>query len=76
MRKNRPIQVSAAGDLLFRVAKERPSMRPRATWPNAELRQALLEFKERFNELWLLERHGYATPAQVRTASVPLEKAA
>ncbi len=27
-----------------------------------ELRQALLEFKDRFNKHWLLQRHGYATP--------------
>ncbi|WP_084076328.1 integrase core domain-containing protein [Desulfacinum infernum] len=39
-----------------------------------EIRQALLESKERFNEHRLLEGHGYAP--QVRAASVPLEKAA
>jgi hypothetical protein len=37
-----------------------------------ELRQALGEFKERFNRHWLLQRHGYATPSQVRQAFVPL----
>ncbi len=31
-----------------------------------ELRQALLEFRRRYNETWLVERHGYRTPAQVR----------
>ncbi len=41
-----------------------------------ELRQALLEFKERFNNHWLLQRHGYATPAQGRAAHTPLAEAA
>ncbi len=31
-----------------------------------ELRQALLEFKERYNREWLCERHGHQTPAAVR----------
>ncbi len=31
------------------------------------LRLALLEFKDRYNRKWLLEKHGYRTPAQVRT---------
>lgn len=31
-----------------------------------ELRLALLEFKEKYNRQWLLEKHGYRTPAQVR----------
>jgi transposase InsO family protein len=31
-----------------------------------ELRLALLEFKEKYNRHWLLEKHGYRTPAQVR----------
>ncbi len=33
-----------------------------------ELRQALLEFKERFTRHWLLRWHGYATPTQARAA--------
>ncbi len=41
-----------------------------------ELRQALLEFKERFNRHWLLQRYGYATPAQVRAAHTPMVEAA
>ena len=40
-----------------------------------ELRQALGEFKELFNRHGLLERHGYATPSQVRQAFVPLGEA-
>ena len=31
-----------------------------------ELRLALLEFKELYNHHWLIERHGYRTPAQAR----------
>ena len=41
-----------------------------------ELRQALLEFKKRFNRHWLLQRHRYATPAQVRVAHTPTAEAA
>jgi transposase InsO family protein len=40
------------------------------------LRQALLEFKDRFNRHWLLRRHGYATPAQVRAAYEPVAETA
>ena len=32
----------------------------------AELVEALREFKRTYNEQWLIERHGYRTPAQVR----------
>ncbi len=31
-----------------------------------ELRVALLEFKQRYNETWLIGRHRYKTPMQVR----------
>jgi putative transposase len=31
-----------------------------------ELRAALVEFATRCNETWLVARHGYRTPAQVR----------
>lgn len=31
-----------------------------------ELRVALLEFQQRYHETWLIGRHGYKTPAQVR----------
>ena len=41
-----------------------------------ELRQALLDFKERFNRHWLLQRRGCATPAKVRAAHTPLAEAA
>ena len=31
-----------------------------------ELRQALLDFREIYNTTWLIERHGFQTPAAVR----------
>ena len=31
-----------------------------------ELRQALLDFQRTYNEEWIIERHGYRTPARVR----------
>jgi len=31
-----------------------------------ELRLALLAFKRTYNQTWIIERHGYKTPAQVR----------
>jgi len=34
--------------------------------PIEELRQALIAFKDRYNRTWIVERHGYRTPAQVR----------
>jgi transposase InsO family protein len=39
-------------------------VRPFATV--AELIEALREFRRRYNEQWLIERHGYRTPAQFR----------
>jgi transposase InsO family protein len=35
-----------------------------------ELRLALLEFRRRYNETWILERHGYRTPAAIRAAQI------
>ena len=32
-----------------------------------ELRWALVEFQRLYNRSWIVERHGYRTPAQVRT---------
>lgn len=32
----------------------------------AEVRRKIAEFIERYNRLWLLEKHGYRTPTQVR----------
>src|SRR6478752_3276364 len=46
----------------------------------AELLEALREFKRRYNEQWLIERHGYRTPSQARLdacrGSKPLESKA
>jgi len=42
-----------------------------------ELRQALQAFKETYNRTWIVERHGYRTPAAVRAAQrAPLPVAA
>lgn len=42
-----------------------------------ELRLALLEFKRTYNHGWILQRHGYRTPAQVRHEQIAsLQKAA
>jgi transposase InsO family protein len=42
-----------------------------------ELRQALHAFKDSYNRTWIVERHGYQTPAAVRTAQLaPLPVAA
>jgi transposase InsO family protein len=35
--------------------------------PVAELVEALQEFRRRYNEQWLIERHGYRTPSQARS---------
>src|SRR5436309_12482109 len=35
-----------------------------------ELRQALLEFRQTYNTSWLIERHGFLTPAQFRQKQV------
>jgi putative transposase len=41
-----------------------------------ELRQALHAFKETYNQTWIIERHGYHTPAQIRAEQIGLPKAA
>ena len=41
-----------------------------------ELRQALLAFKQRYNQHWLVERHGHRTPAAIREALSPRTGAA
>jgi putative transposase len=35
-----------------------------------ELRLALQAFKETYNQSWIIERHGYQTPAQVQAAQI------
>jgi putative transposase len=37
-----------------------------------ELRLALLEFQRIYNQTWIVERHGYRTPAQVRADQLSL----
>ena len=40
-----------------------------------ELRLALIAFKRTYNQAWIIERHGYETPAQVRadqTGQLPM----
>ena len=41
-----------------------------------ELRQALHQFKDTYNRTWIVERHGYRTPAQVRADQLGLAQAA
>ncbi len=41
-----------------------------------ELRAALAEFASRYNETWLVARHGYRTPAQVRAEQCRLDQIA
>jgi putative transposase len=42
-----------------------------------ELRQALHAFKDTYNRTWIVERHGYQTPAAIRAAQLdPLPVAA
>ena len=38
-----------------------------------ELRAALIEFATRYNETWLVARHGYRTPAEVRADQCRLD---
>ena len=35
-----------------------------------ELRRALIAFKRTYNQTWIIERHGYKTPAQVRADQI------
>ena len=39
------------------------------------LRLALLEFRQTYNEQWMLERYGYRSPTQVRRDLVGLDAA-
>src|SRR5262249_1642878 len=38
-----------------------------------ELRDALVDFATRYNETWLVARHGYRTPVQVRADQCRLD---
>ena len=35
-----------------------------------ELRLALQRFRQTYNQTWIIERHGYLTPAQVRADQI------
>lgn len=39
-----------------------------------DLRRALLEFARHYNETWLVARHGYRTPAQVRADQLRVDR--
>ena len=41
-----------------------------------ELRQALAEFRERYNQRWIVQRHNYLTPQQARQQLLALGAAA
>ena len=41
-----------------------------------DLRQALHTFKDAYNQGWILQRHGYRTPAQVRAEQIAVPMAA
>ncbi len=41
-----------------------------------DLRQALLAFKDIYNRTWILQRHGYRTPVQVRAEQTAMAMAA
>jgi len=41
-----------------------------------QLRLALLEFKRQYNEQWIIQRHGYKTPSQVRQDHTSVRKVA
>ncbi|TVQ36070.1 MAG: IS3 family transposase, partial [Geminicoccaceae bacterium] len=41
-----------------------------------DLRQALHAFKDTYNRRWILQRHAYRTPAQVRADQTTLAMAA
>ncbi len=40
-----------------------------------QLRQALIQFKHYYNQQWILQRHRYKTPAQVRQEKRPIQYA-
>ena len=39
-----------------------------------ELRQALLAFREVYNTTWLIERHGFISPAALRQKQLPTRR--
>ena len=54
------------------------TLKERLLWPRGfrnleELREALLTFKEQYNEHWLIERNGLRSPRQIVRTCLPLE---
>jgi transposase InsO family protein len=61
----RVLEGNGVAERFVRTLKENVLwVRPFASVP--ELVEALREFKQRYNEQWLIERHGFLTPCQVR----------
>ena len=59
------VGIHADAERFVRILKENlPWVRTFSTVE--ELRQALLEFQRTYNHNWIIQRHGYKTPAQVR----------
>jgi hypothetical protein len=59
---------------LWRRSSRRRSQRSRVTWDR--MRLALLELQRLYNQSWIVARHGYRTPAQVRADQLGLAQAA
>jgi len=58
-------QTNGVAERFIRTLKEN-LLWVRAFTTVAELDEALRQFKRRYNEQWLIERHGYRTPLQAR----------
>ena len=56
---------NGCAERFIRTLKENP-LWVRTSATVEELRLALLEFRDRYNEHWLIERHGHRSPAQFR----------
>jgi transposase InsO family protein len=41
-----------------------------------QLRIAILAFRDQYNQLWIIQRHRYKTPAQLRAGTQAARKAA
>ena len=65
----RPPEGNGCAERFIRTLKENLLwVRPVATVE--ELRLALIAFKRTYNQAWIIERHGYKTPAQVRADQI------
>ena len=61
----------------FQPELRQPSQLPLSTGAVEELRLALIAFKRTYNQSWILERHSYKAPAQVRAEQIsPMPMAA